>query len=289
MARAAGGAAAGAAAGHAAVGVSFSSDARRRETSDTWTRSLHFRRVCVCAWYRSWFYDFYDSNEQTNERTNDDDDDADADAVFREKNGVRRALARVRYALFSALFSRRRRRLERLHAREELGDGAQRRRQRRRRRRVVAFDIAARRADIEIGEHEIRRECSAVGDERARFRRDGASEGDGADGVRQNRGRGAEGDPKPGEGPSKEERESGFFDLAFIGLGEGGERLTVAVTGDKDPGYGCTSKMIGESAVCLITEATDTPGGVWTPGAAMGMKLVERLRANAGMTFEVEA
>ena len=47
--------------------------------------------------------------------------------------------------------------------------------------------------------------------------------------------------------------------------------------------------MIGESAVCLITEATDTPGGVWTPGAAMGMKLVERLRANAGMTFEVEA
>ncbi|MBA4794050.1 MAG: saccharopine dehydrogenase NADP-binding domain-containing protein [Phenylobacterium sp.] len=100
---------------------------------------------------------------------------------------------------------------------------------------------------------------------------------------------GAEGGPKPGEGPSKEERESGFFDLAFIGLGEGGERLTVAVTGDKDPGYGCTSKMIGESAVCLITEATDTPGGVWTPGAAMGMKLVERLRANAGMTFEVEA
>lgn len=100
---------------------------------------------------------------------------------------------------------------------------------------------------------------------------------------------GAEGGPKPGEGPSKEERESGFFDLAFIGLGKGGERLTVAVTGDKDPGYGCTSKMIGESAVCLITEATDTPGGVWTPGAAMGMKLVERLRANAGMTFEVEA
>ncbi len=99
---------------------------------------------------------------------------------------------------------------------------------------------------------------------------------------------GAEGGPKPGEGPSKEERESGFFDVAFIGLGAGGERLTVAVTGDKDPGYGCTSKMIGESAICLINEAADAPGGVWTPGAAMGMKLVERLRANAGMTFEVE-
>ncbi len=100
---------------------------------------------------------------------------------------------------------------------------------------------------------------------------------------------GAEGGPKPGEGPSKEERETGFFDVLFIGLGAGGEQMRVAVTGDKDPGYGCTSKMIGEAAICLIHEATDTPGGVWTPGAAMGMKLIERLRANAGMTFEVEA
>lgn len=98
-----------------------------------------------------------------------------------------------------------------------------------------------------------------------------------------------EGGPQPGEGPSKEERETGFFDVLFIGLGAGGEQMRVAVTGDKDPGYGCTSKMIGEAAICLIHEATDTPGGVWTPGAAMGMKLIERLRANAGMTFEVEA
>jgi len=100
---------------------------------------------------------------------------------------------------------------------------------------------------------------------------------------------GAEGGAQPGEGPSKEERETGFFDVLFIGLGEGDEQMRVAVTGDKDPGYGCTSKMIGEAAICLINEATDAPGGVWTPGAAMGMKLIERLRANAGMTFEVEA
>jgi short subunit dehydrogenase-like uncharacterized protein len=100
---------------------------------------------------------------------------------------------------------------------------------------------------------------------------------------------GGEGGPQPGEGPSKEERETGFFDVLFIGLGAGGEQMRVAVTGDKDPGYGCTSKMIGEAAICLIHEATNTPGGVWTPGAAMGMKLIERLRANAGMTFEVEA
>ena len=97
---------------------------------------------------------------------------------------------RIARLFFSARFSRRRR-LERLHALDELGDGAQRRRQRRRRHRVVARD-----ADFEIGDYEIRREGSAVGDERARLRRDGASEGDGADGVWQNRGRGAEGDPE---------------------------------------------------------------------------------------------
>lgn len=100
---------------------------------------------------------------------------------------------------------------------------------------------------------------------------------------------GAEGGPKPGEGPSKEERESGFFDVAFIGLDDDGHKLQVAVTGDKDPGYGCTSKMIAESALTLIGPCGDVAGGVWTPGAAMGMTLVERLRAKAGMTFEVEA
>jgi short subunit dehydrogenase-like uncharacterized protein len=100
---------------------------------------------------------------------------------------------------------------------------------------------------------------------------------------------GAEGGPKPGEGPSKEERESGFFDVAFIGSDEAGHKLRVGVTGDKDPGYGCTSKMIAESAITLIGPCADVKGGVWTPGAAMGMALIDRLRAKAGMTFEVEA
>ena len=100
---------------------------------------------------------------------------------------------------------------------------------------------------------------------------------------------GAEGGPKPGEGPSKEERETGFFDVVFLGSDESGHRLKVAVTGDKDPGYGCTSKMIAESALTLIGPCASVRGGVWTPGAAMGMALIERLRAKAGMTFEVEA
>lgn len=94
--------------------------------------------------------------------------------------------------------------------------------------------------------------------------------------------------PKPGEGPSKVEREAGHYDILYIGLGQNGERLDVAVTGDKDPGYGSTSKMLAESAICLIRECEETPGGIWTTAPAMGHKLIKRLVDHAGLTFEVE-
>ena len=98
--------------------------------------------------------------------------------------------------------------------------------------------------------------------------------------------------PKPGEGPSKEEREAGHYDVLFIGKcgdndKEGGE-IRVGVTGDKDPGYGSTSKMIAESTICLVRECTNTPGGVWTTAPAMGSALIRRLMDNAGLTFKVE-
>lgn len=100
---------------------------------------------------------------------------------------------------------------------------------------------------------------------------------------------GAAGGPQPGEGPSKEERETGFYDVLFIGIAKDGRQIRAAVTGDKDPGYGSTSKIIAEAAICLVKECPDVPGGVWTPGAAMGGKLIDRLRKNSGLTFEVEA
>lgn len=75
----------------------------------------------------------------------------------------------------------------------------------------------------------------------------------------------------------------------FIGIAKDGRKVRVAVKGDKDPGYGSTSKIIAETAICLITEAADVPGGIWVPGAAMGEKLIARLHKNAGLTFEVEA
>jgi short subunit dehydrogenase-like uncharacterized protein len=90
--------------------------------------------------------------------------------------------------------------------------------------------------------------------------------------------------PKPGEGPSKEEREAGHYDVLFIGLMPDGTRIDAVVTGDRDPGYGSTSKMLAESALCLVRDV-EGDGGIWTPGALMGGALRERLIANAGLTF----
>lgn len=94
--------------------------------------------------------------------------------------------------------------------------------------------------------------------------------------------------PKPGEGPSKEERENGLYDLLFVAIDSDGRQVRASVKGDRDPGYGSTSKMIAESALCLLRDATDVPGGIWTPGAAMQHKLIKRLQEHAGLTFEVE-
>ncbi|TDF24128.1 saccharopine dehydrogenase [Delftia tsuruhatensis] len=99
---------------------------------------------------------------------------------------------------------------------------------------------------------------------------------------------GADDGPKPGEGPSREERESGFYDVLFIGTDTAGHSLRVGVKGDRDPGYGSTCKMITEAAVCLLQDAPDTPGGIWTTAPAMGNALIARLKANAGLSFTVE-
>jgi len=94
--------------------------------------------------------------------------------------------------------------------------------------------------------------------------------------------------PKPGEGPSKEEREAGFYDVLFVAEGSDGQRVMAGVTGDKDPGYGSTSKMLAESAICLVRDVPDASGGILTPGTVMAAPLIERLKANAGLTFKRE-
>ena len=96
------------------------------------------------------------------------------------------------------------------------------------------------------------------------------------------------GAPKPGEGPSKEERENGLYDLLYVAIAPEGRQVRAAVKGDRDPGYGSTSKMISECAICLLRDAPDVPAGIWTPGAAMQHKLIKRLVDHAGLTFTVE-
>jgi short subunit dehydrogenase-like uncharacterized protein len=96
------------------------------------------------------------------------------------------------------------------------------------------------------------------------------------------------GGPKPGEGPSKEERENGLYDLLFVAIAPDGRQARAVVKGDRDPGYGSTSKMISECAICLLRDAPDVPAGIWTPGAAMGHRLIKRLVDHAGLTFGVE-
>ena len=94
--------------------------------------------------------------------------------------------------------------------------------------------------------------------------------------------------PKPGEGPSKEEREAGLYDFALLGITKNGDRIRATVTGDKDPGYGSTSKIISEAAICLVKDCTDLGGGIYTPAAAMGLTLVGRLQSHAGLTFSID-
>jgi short subunit dehydrogenase-like uncharacterized protein len=94
--------------------------------------------------------------------------------------------------------------------------------------------------------------------------------------------------PKPGEGPSPEAQAAGFYDLRFYGSTADGDKLVVKVTGDADPGYGSTAKMLGEAAVCLLDlPASDTAGGFWTPATAFGQPLLDALIQHAGLTFEV--
>lgn len=93
--------------------------------------------------------------------------------------------------------------------------------------------------------------------------------------------------PKPGQGPSPKDQERGWFDIRFHGTRPDGSRISVKVTGDRDPGYGSTAKMLGESALCLVEDVSrdEVGGGFWTPSTAMGDKLIRRLTNHAGLTF----
>ena len=97
--------------------------------------------------------------------------------------------------------------------------------------------------------------------------------------------------PSPGEGPSKEAREAGHFDIRLHARHPHDEskNLRARVTGDRDPGYGSTSKMLGESAVCLAKDDLTSRPGLLTPAVALGEALLIRLQKNAGLDFSIES
>lgn len=93
--------------------------------------------------------------------------------------------------------------------------------------------------------------------------------------------------PKSGDGPSKSERDNGYFDIRFFGYTPKNYQLVTKVTGDKDPGYGSTCQMLAQSALCLLQDISkeQVEGGFWTPAASMGEHLIERLQQYAGIEF----
>lgn len=95
--------------------------------------------------------------------------------------------------------------------------------------------------------------------------------------------------PQPGEGPSKEQRDNGFYDVMFLGQDVNGKTHIVSASATLDPGYGSTSKMISESAICLVENYDTIEGGFYTPAPALGDSLIKRLEENAGLSFKIEA
>ena len=95
--------------------------------------------------------------------------------------------------------------------------------------------------------------------------------------------------PAPGEGPSAEQQRSGCYDLRFHGIDEQGQSLIVRITGDRDPGYGSTAKMLAQAGICLARDIPreNLPGGFWTPATAFGKKLIRRLIDHAGLKFQL--
>lgn len=91
--------------------------------------------------------------------------------------------------------------------------------------------------------------------------------------------------PKPGEGPSPASQERGYYDLRFHGVTVGGNEIMVKVTGDRDPGYGSTAKILAEAATTLGDSSSK--GGFWTPATVLGDSFIKALVKHAGLTFDV--
>jgi len=93
--------------------------------------------------------------------------------------------------------------------------------------------------------------------------------------------------PAQGNGPNVDPSNPGFYHIQFNAQSENGDQLVTKLLGDGDPGYGSTSKMLAESAVCLALDPLTTNGGFWTPASALGDAYLKRLQDKGGLSFAV--
>jgi short subunit dehydrogenase-like uncharacterized protein len=95
--------------------------------------------------------------------------------------------------------------------------------------------------------------------------------------------------PAPGDGPSPEQQKHGHFDLHFYGQTASGKKLLCRVTGDRDPGYGSTAKMLGQASICLARDIAkdQVGGGLLTPASCFSDTLLQRLKSFSGLGFSV--
>ncbi len=97
--------------------------------------------------------------------------------------------------------------------------------------------------------------------------------------------------PKPGEGPSPEAQARGFYDLRFYGHTADGETINSKVTGDRDPGYGSTAKILSQAALSLAFDIgkEEKGGGFWTTATVFDQRFIDRLESKAGLKFSIGA
>lgn len=99
--------------------------------------------------------------------------------------------------------------------------------------------------------------------------------------------------PESGEGPSDKKRSDGCFNIQFCGVSATGQKLRVEVSSDNDPGYGSTSKMLGQAAISLAMDRklkdneNQRPGGFWTPASLFDKRFIERLSDHAHLHFNL--
>jgi short subunit dehydrogenase-like uncharacterized protein len=92
---------------------------------------------------------------------------------------------------------------------------------------------------------------------------------------------------EPGEGPDRASGEAASYSIRLVGSDGEDRRLSTVVSGQGDPGYRSSARIVTEVVHALVEDGSGAAGGIWTAGALLGGRLVDRLTAAAGLTFSV--